>query len=93
MWTQREGCGLEMAARYCGTEKTIIFIIWPIACSITLLHTVRLLPELRRRLAMLQTDCNKENITWRLAPQEKVCFCSMREKNARSNVGLHQINA
>lgn len=55
MWTRTEGRGLEMAARYRGTEKTIIFIIWPIACSITLLHTVRLLPELRRGEAVLQT--------------------------------------
>lgn len=46
---------LEMAVHYWGTEKTIIFIIWPIACSITLLHTVRMLPERRRGVAVLQT--------------------------------------
>lgn len=39
--TQREGRALGIAACCWGTEKTIIFIIWPIACLITLLHTVR----------------------------------------------------
>lgn len=47
--TQRDAswCGhgeeevdLKTAERYRGSLETIIFIIWPMACSITLLHTV-----------------------------------------------------
>lgn len=45
------GSGVPTACRRVsvGREKAIIFIIWPIACSITLVHTVKLLTAHERQ--------------------------------------------